>query len=63
MTIVRFTIIDEIEPTDTDRSIEQAAENIKQSIIAEYYNQTNENPEEPVQHDRIIITAGAVTID
>lgn len=64
MIITRFVVLDEIEPTDEIRTIEQAAENLKQTIISTYYEKSGTSPAEPpAEHDRIILTAGVTTIE
>lgn len=52
-------ILDSSEPEDNVRTIEQAAENLKQSLIAKYYEL---KPEQApgTQQDRIVLTAGVV---
>lgn len=59
---VVIDILDVNDEEDTVRTIEQAAENVKQSIITQYYAQ-NSTELSPVNHDRIVITAGITTTD
>lgn len=62
MPAIIYQVTDILNQEDTVRSIEQAAENIKQSIIDKYFelNSTG-SPDE--NHDRIVLTAGVVIDD
>ena len=55
-------ILDSTDPEDEVRTIETAAENLKQSIISKYYELSNEAAQ-GTQHDRIVLTAGVVIDD
>lgn len=59
---VVIDILDVNDEEDTVRTIEQAAENIKQSIITKYY-ELNSTQIPLVNHDRLVITAGVTTIN
>lgn len=58
---IMFSFFDEIDqPTDSITTIEQAAENVKQTIINEYYQLSGTVPPDGINHDRIVITGGVV---
>lgn len=55
-------ILTSTDPEDEIRTIEAAAENLKQSIIAKYFELNSVGvPNE--QHDRIVLTAGVIIDD
>lgn len=56
-------ILNVSDPADTVRTIEQAAENLKQSVIAKYNELRGDNVLPNEQHDRIVLTAGVVIDD
>jgi len=58
---IMYSYLDEIDSdTDPITTIEQAAENVKQTIISEYYALTGSIPPDNINHDRIVITGGVV---
>ena len=56
-------ILDSADPADEVRTIEAAAENLKQSVIAKYNELRGEAAVPNEQHDRIVLTAGVVIDD
>lgn len=57
-----YVVVKATETTDSDRTIETLADEVKQAIIAEYYLR-NEDANPNQNHDRITITAGVVVED
>ncbi len=57
-----YSVVTVTESNDPDRTIEEQAEALKQDIITKYY-ELNPDERSGTEHDRIVLTAGAVIDD